>query len=296
MTAALEVAACPACHGGIAAHDDAVTCLNCGARYPMRNGAPVLVTRESELYPALVEATQEGVGAFLHDERSTGFHPRQHLKEWLKPEDRLWSRPALDAMRRLIATSDGVIVNIGAAEAEHHLKRELTGRDVLKVGFPTHGRVDIYGDALQLPLASDSISLVVSSSVFEHLSEPDLAAADTFRVVRPGGHVYAEIPFMRPFHMIPADYQRYTLSGIKRLFERHGFETVEVGVCSGPFTALALFAQDWLINPYSPIGWGIGAALVKRLLHPIKYLDRFVERSQWAAVCACNLYYAGRKP
>ncbi len=190
----------------------------------------------------------------------------------------------------------GLVVNIGTGP-ERALGQAFAGRPVVKVGFPTLGSVDIYGDALRLPVKTESVDLMVSSSVIEHLSDPERAVAEQFRVVKGGGRVYAEIPFIRGFHMIPADYQRYTFSGIQRLFERAGFETIDAGVCSGPFTALALFIQDCLVNlPQWSRLPSLAQALVRRLLHPIKYLDRLVEGRQWARVCACNLYYVGLKP
>lgn len=292
-----RLAVCPDCHSPVSQFDGCLRCRGCAATYPTRSGAPVLVSPESELYPALYDNDRHGVGAHL---MSAADPPRGAIRRvagWLTPEDRVWSRRAEATIARLVGEvpTTGTVLNIGAGP-ERVLRRAFAGRRVLKVGFPTHGGVDIYGDALQLPLKSGCVDLVVSSSVVEHLSDPERAAAEQFRVVKEGGRVYAEIPFIRGFHMIPADYQRYTLSGIQRLFERAGFDTIDAGVCSGPFTAFALLVQDSLVNlPHFGRLPTVLRALLRRMLHPAKYLDRLVEGRRWARVCACNFYYVGRK-
>lgn len=293
-----RLAACPACHSSVGQLDGRLECTGCGATYPTRSGAPVLVTPESELRPALYENDRRGVGAYLMSATDPPTTVMARLARWLHPEDRVWSRRAETTLARLVedVPATGSVINIGAAP-ERVLKRAFGNRTVVKVGFPTHGGVDIYGDALQLPLRSDSVDLLVSSSVIEHLSDPERAAAEQFRVIRPGGRVYAEIPFIRGFHMIPADYQRYTLSGIQQLFERAGFGTITADVCSGPFTAYALLVQDSLVNlPHFARLPVVLRALLRRILHPIKYLDRLVEGHRWARICACNFFYVGLKP
>ncbi len=43
----LEVLACPACHGGVRAEAEEIVCKECGRRYPIRDGIPVMLIDES---------------------------------------------------------------------------------------------------------------------------------------------------------------------------------------------------------------------------------------------------------
>jgi len=65
-----------------------------------------------------------------------------------------------------------------------------------------------------------------------------------FRVLRPGGLVFAATPFLQPYHAWPDHYQNFTLTGHTRLFERAGFSIVDGGACVGPtFVLVDLLAN-----------------------------------------------------
>ena len=170
-------------------------------------------------------------------------------------------------------------------------------QQIIKLGIPHKGQIDIIGDAMQLPLKSNCLDLMITSSVMEHLHNPELAVAESFRVLKPSGIIYCEIPFMVGYHMIPNDYQRYTIQGIEQLFARHGFDLIEKGISSGPFTAYMLMIHHSIVNimPKGILQF-ISRVLLSWLLLPFKYLDHFVENTQWAQVFACNFYYVGEKP
>jgi SAM-dependent methyltransferase len=218
------------------------------------------------------------------------------------PEQRVWTRRSEQAIHRALREArtddEHLIVNLGAG-FEHVFQNAFADvPDLVRVGLPHSGRVDVYGDVTSLPLTDSSVSLFMSSSVMEHVSDPEQGVAEMSRVMAPGGSVYAEIPFIRSYHMAPYDFQRYTISGIERLFGRHGFELIEKGVCSGPFTAWSLLLYDTVCSVTKMLPGPVATAiqgLVSLLVHPIKYFDRLVENSPLAEFQACNFYYVGRR-
>lgn len=72
----------------------------------------------------------------------------------------------------------GVIASVTRAS-----RRGLSERVRFRVG---------YGE--QLPYADASFDLVVSIAVLEHVQDVTRVLAETFRVLRPGGHAYFEVP------------------------------------------------------------------------------------------------------
>lgn len=91
------------------------------------------------------------------------------------------------------------------------------------------GDTDIIADITKpLPIESNSVDFVACTAVLEHVSHPDFVVSEIYRILRKGGEVWSDIPFMQPYHSSPEDYQRYTITGIKQLF--HEFKIVNAGV------------------------------------------------------------------
>ena len=44
----LEILACPACKGPVEVQEDYIVCQQCGLRYPVRDGIPIMLVEEAE--------------------------------------------------------------------------------------------------------------------------------------------------------------------------------------------------------------------------------------------------------
>jgi len=293
-----RVIACPNCKSPeIFFNKQTVKCGKCGTLYEVFFDTPVLVIKNS---PVLrwyepkegSKSTPETVFKKIINK----------LYRYTKPADRVWTLKSQKVIRNMLNekkpdAEDSIVVLIGTGFESVYKHVLNTYRDIIRIGLTQRGDVDLFCDVCDLPILDESIDLIFSSSVLEHVYNPERAVKEMFRVVKPGGYVYAEIPFMRAFHMIPIDYQRYTISGIEELFARYGFTKIDKGICSGPFTATVLFFTDFCnsvfsFNRYLRI---IFVRLLSIVLYPVKYLDRFFENSKWAEVNACNFYYLGKK-
>lgn len=90
--------------------------------------------------------------------------------------------------------------------------------------------VDIVcGDALSLPLASDSFDLVFHQGLLEHFRDPGLLLAENHRVLKPGGHVLVDVP--QRFHY-------YTLAKHVLMFFDKWFAGWETEFSVGELTGL----------------------------------------------------------
>ena len=98
--------------------------------------------------------------------------------------------------------------------------------------------VDLVADAHDLHMVeSNSVDCVVCISVLEHVRYPQKVVAEIFRILKPDGIVFLNIPFVFAFHDAPDDYYRFSHHGIKILGE--AFDIIESGFTRGPASAMA---------------------------------------------------------
>jgi SAM-dependent methyltransferase len=165
--------------------------------------------------------------------------------------------------------------------------------DIVNLDIDLFENVDVVANATRIPFLDATFNLVISEAVLEHVPDPRGVVSEMIRVLRPGGHLYIEIPFLQGFHADPHDYQRYTLPGLDVLLA--DLEPLAKGVAVGPSSALA-----WILREYLPL-WApkvlrTPAAIASAwLTTPIKYLDRIVGRRPGAERIAAGLYFWGRK-
>ncbi|MCP4361151.1 MAG: methyltransferase domain-containing protein [Chloroflexi bacterium] len=96
-----------------------------------------------------------------------------------------------------------------------------------------HSNIDIFGTAYEIPVDDSSYDCVLSTAVMEHLEEPQKAICEAFRVLNSGGYGIYTMPLFWHLHEEPRDFFRYTKYGLQYLFEKAGFDIVELTPLSG---------------------------------------------------------------
>lgn len=90
-------------------------------------------------------------------------------------------------------------------------------------------KADILADLNEaLPIPNQTADTVLSLSVMEHLREPQTFLNEAHRILKPGGTMVLQVPFMWWVHEAPHDYFRYTQYGLHYMFKKAGFENIEV--------------------------------------------------------------------
>jgi SAM-dependent methyltransferase len=75
--------------------------------------------------------------------------------------------------------------------------------------------IDYRYDVHDLGFSDSSFDIVVCNAVLEHVPCPQQAVDELFRVLRPGGLIWVDLPWVQPFHEMPKDYWRATPEGLR---------------------------------------------------------------------------------
>jgi SAM-dependent methyltransferase len=185
---------------------------------------------------------------------------------------------------------DTLVLRIGDGPARENPR-------VINLNMDAFDAVDIVGDGGNIPLQDGSVDAITCNAVLEHVPDPYNVVAEMLRVLKPGGYSQLMIPFVFPFHAYPADYQRYSVSGILEL--TGAFEKIELCVLTGPTSAMLVLFREYLrlLMP------GGNSRVLRPVLNglsgwvtfPFKYLDLWLNRKPEAANLAAAFYYLGRK-
>jgi len=143
--------------------------------------------------------------------------------------------------------------------------------------------IDRIGTAYALPCEDVSFDCALCSAVLEHLEEPESALRECCRVLKPGGVAIYSVPFIWHLHEEPRDFYRFSKHGLRYLFEKSGFEIIEIKALSGFWVT---FGQLSVYNLYrlnrGPFRWLRIIALLGLAIQAVALLlDRFDKTQQW---------------
>lgn len=232
-----------------------------------------------------------GVFGFLQDTLKKYPTIYRFLVTQLSPV--LTSREYRKLLNTLLANygSDKVIVNYGSGPRILNNRRDLINVDIC-----SFDAVDVLSDT-RLPFKEDSVDLILSLAVLEHISQPSLAVSEMLRCLRPNGELFVFVPFMQPFHAAPYDYQRWTEVGLREVFR--DFDILQSGIGAGPTSGFLWVLQHWIALLLS-----FGSSTIKDLLlialmivtFPLKYLDIPLEHFVRSKDIASGFYVHAKKP
>lgn len=273
--------------------------MSCPERFPFTAGRPVLLASRDrapvEAYLA-TDAGRDMVREYAAGDSAAGQVSKPSRTAWLRPPGimhRYWPDPLRGPAAPLFASRGGtepLLLNVGGGPY-----RVTPGEITLNIGpFPN---VDLVADGHYIPVADATFDGVFSLAVLEHVPEPHRMVAEMLRVLKPGGWIYSEVPFIWFFHGYPTDFQRFTLEGMKRLFP--GLEEARFGITHGPVSAALQSANMalQLLVPARPrlLRKAFNGAF-RLFLFPFKYLDIALRDHPDAHMVAGGFYVIGRKP
>lgn len=290
---------CPACRHALAREDQAYRCATPGCRlaagppFDTVRGQPVLVDWDDSIL-SRDEVLQGGAAPVVPFRQNP-------VKTWIK--DRVLRpgavghahRNACDFLGRLIdagAPERPLLLVVGGGTQGIGSEALYASPDVDVAGFDVYvsDLTHFVGDAHSIPLADGSVDAVWIQYVLEHVLDPWRVVAEIHRVLRDGGLVFAETPFLQHVHGEAYDFTRFTHSGHRWLFRR--FEELGSGVGMGPGVQL-LWTIEHLARGVSR-SRAVGKA-VKLLASATQLVEKAIPRL-FQRDSASSFWFIGRKP
>lgn len=286
---------CPVCHAPLEGFDDHYRCTNhvCATVYPVVDGVPILINEQASVF-TLAEFVRRddtyfaGEGHLLRLARR--FLPDISRNVRGKENYAAFARAVLRASDApLVLVVGGGIIGDGMEALLAHPAIRLVETDVALAP-----RTQIVCDAHDIPFDDGLFDGVVAQAVLEHVADPGRCADEIHRVLKPGGVVYAETPFMQQVHGGRYDFTRFTHLGHRRLFRR--FAELDSGAVCGPGMALAwAFVYFWCsFAPTRPVR-RVLYLLSSLLAWPLKYFDYLLIRRPAALDAASGVFFLGTK-
>lgn len=172
----------------------------------------------------------------------------------------------LAAFREAIPSFSGQVLDLGCGfmpyrelvESNSRVER-YTGVDL--EGSAIYGSVkpDLTWDGSKIPVNDASMDCVIATEFLEHHSAPDMVLGEISRVLKPGGLLFATVPFIWNLHEIPHDEYRYTPFSINRLLKAAKFSDVKISGLGGWNATMAQMIGLWITFAKMP-------GIIRRLL------------------------------
>ena len=160
-------------------------------------------------------------------------------------------------------------LNVGAGFTSLHPK-------IINLDISAAPSVHVVARGQTLPFADNSLNLVISQDVIEHLPDPQFTVREILRVLEVGGKFYCQAPFIIGYHPGPTDFWRFTKEGMAQLFSDPTWQILDLDTSVGHGTGAYRIAVECI---------AVTASLVHRALYipfkglcallftPIKLLD-----------------------
>jgi SAM-dependent methyltransferase len=288
-----DLLVCPRCGSPVRPADGDWHCVGASCAYavepfPVVGGVPALVDFESSVLDA-DRLRAEGGASDVRRSRFAG-----PLRRLLHPTNTTAEVNVTRMVRELRADNPGRrprVLVVGGGTVGDGLQSLYAGRDVDVISFDIYASaaVQFVGDAHSIPLAEGSVDGVVVQAVLEHVLEPARVAAEIHRVLRPGGIVYADTPFLQQVHEGPYDFTRFTDSGHRFLFR--GFERIDSGPVAGAGTALRWSVDHFVRALTRSVALG---RVVSLCFFWLSHLDRYLD-PRHSLDAASSVFFLGRK-
>jgi SAM-dependent methyltransferase len=189
-------------------------------------------------------------------------------------------------------TDAQIALDIGAG------RQQLDDPCIIKMDLVLDPLLDLVGDVQALPFKADSLDFVFGGAMMEHLPRPRQAIDEMYRVLKPGGYVYADWNFLAAYHGYPHHYFNATMNGVQEAFCK--FTEIQCGVA--PFQGSAFALRSLLgtyleiFRPVEPLEREFVDLLHRVLWYPLDDFENRISAADRYRVAAGVYFFGVKQP
>lgn len=174
---------------------------------------------ESGKFPIVTSTAHFDLSSYAHESANPGFGPFDHYIE---------------------ANPDKLFMDLGCGF------RDKTFANCLYLEVYASRSADLIVEPNCLyPIRSGTLDGIGCFAVLEHTRKPWQVVAEMQRMLKPGGKVFIDWPFLQPVHGFPSHFFNATREGLKSVFEDSGFT---VDLCETGAHQTAAYTMRWVFG------------------------------------------------
>jgi len=169
-----------------------------------------------------------------------------------------------------------------------------SGAKIVRLDIVSGPNIDYVADATDLPEDIGKFDAVILQSVPEHVKEIQKLFSEAIRVLKVGGYIYVEMPFLQGVHGDPSDYWRTTLDGLQELV--YPCNVIKAGVSGGPIGSIVWIFSDLVSNitKWNLLNFAFRYSS-RWILSPLRYFDILLRTTKSAHRLASENFCLARK-
>lgn len=176
----------------------------------------------------------------------------------------------------------GRVIDLGCGEMpfKRHLPSKVSEYHTIDL-WPKAPQVTYIGDIQDMFMVpSEFYDGALLLEVLEHIPNPLQALSEVFRILKPNGVLIASAPHLSRIHDEPYDYFRFTIYGLLELFNRTGFNILEIyskgGLCSfiGHQLCVIWLSVIWRVPVLKQLVLFMNKYFVRICIKADSYIDR----------------------
>ncbi len=292
----LALLRCPVCKNELQKTGETLQCQNtsCALKFPVLDGIPILINEQNSLF-TIEDFTSSKAAVFAHRQSSV----KKALKRIIPSISSNYPaannyRIFMESVFKRTARPKVLVVGGSILGEGMDILLQNNSLQLLETDVSFGERTALICDAHDLPFADAAFDGVIAQAVLEHVIDPVRCVSEMQRILKDGGIVYAETPFMQQVHMGRYDFTRFTELGHRRLF-RH-FSEIRRGAAGGPGTALAWSYRYFLLSfSQTPVLRNILKVFSIFTSFFLKYFDSYLNKKPGAFDAASGYFFIGKK-